>query len=120
MTTSVLISIVAVSFAVLSGCATNSGVVPIGNGNYEISGSSATALASGGSQKMKLMKAANEYCRAQGKSATLLNAQSTDGRVGSAAWANGGANVSGSSATYNAEAVHPGKAANADVIFRCE
>ena len=48
--------IVAVSLATLAGCATNSGVVPIGNGNYEVTGSSATALASGGSQKMKLLK----------------------------------------------------------------
>ncbi len=69
---------------------------------------------------MKLMKTANEYCGAQGKTATLLDAQSTDGRVGSTAWAHGSAYAPDASATYNAQAVHPGKAANADVIFRCE
>jgi len=112
--------IVAVSLATLAGCATNSGVVPIGNGNYEITGSSATAIASGGSQKMKLLKTANQYCGTQGKQATLVNASSTDGRVGSAAWANGSAYAPGAGASYSAQAVHPGQAANADVIFRCE
>ncbi|MFL6603945.1 MAG: hypothetical protein ACJ8R9_21820 [Steroidobacteraceae bacterium] len=110
----------AVGLAALAGCATNSGVVPIGNGNYEITGSSATALPSGGSQKMKLLKTANQYCATQGKQVTLVNAQSTDGRVGSAASANGSAYAPGAGASFNAQAVHPGSAANADVIFRCE
>ena len=104
----------------LAGCATNSGVVPIGNGNYEITGSSATALASGGSQKMKLMRTANDYCSSQGKTATLVSANSSDGRVGSGAWAHGNAYAPGAGATYSATAVHPGTPANADVIFRCE
>src|ERR1039457_6745397 len=111
--------IVAVSLATLAGCATNSGVVPIGNGAYEITGSSATALASGGSQKMKLLKTANQYCAQQGKQATLVSADSNDGRVGSAASANGSAYPPGAAATYHAQAVHPGTAANADVIFSC-
>jgi hypothetical protein len=110
----------AVSFWILAGCATNSGPVPIGNGAYEITGSSATALSSGGSQKIKLLKTANEYCAQQGKQASLVSAESSDGRVGSAASANGSAYAPGAPATYHAQAVHPGTAANADVIFRCE
>jgi hypothetical protein len=118
MKASLLVSIS--TLAILSGCATNSGVVPIGNGNYEITGSSATALTSGGSQKMKLMQAANQYCGQQGKTATLLSAQSTDGHVGAFASANGSAYAPGGGANYNATAVQPGQRANADVVFRCE
>jgi hypothetical protein len=115
-----LLLVLAVSLVAVAGCATNSGVVPIGNGNYEITGSSATALASGGGQKMKLLKTANQYCANQGKQANLVSADSSNGRVGSAAWANGSAYAPGAGATYNAQAVHPGQAATADVIFRCE
>lgn len=110
----------AVSLSILAGCATNSGVVPIGNGAYEITGSSATALSSGGSQKMKLLKTANQYCGQQGKQAILVDSESSNGRVGSEAFANGNAYAPGAAATYHAQAVHPGTAANADVIFRCE
>jgi hypothetical protein len=120
MTTGLRLAPVFLVGVLIGGCATNSGVVPIGNGNYEIAGRSATALSSGGSEKLKLMKTANDYCGAQGKTAILVDAQSSDGRVGSAAWANGSAYAPGAGATYNATAVHPGTAANADVIFRCE
>jgi hypothetical protein len=102
------------------GCATTSEVVPIGNGNYEIAGSSATALASGGSEKVKLIKVANKYCGGQGKQATLVNADATNGRVGSGAFASGNAYAPGAGATFNATAVHPGQRATADVVFRCE
>jgi hypothetical protein len=102
------------------GCATTSDVVPIGNGNYEIAGSSATALSSGGSQKVKLIRVANKYCGEQGKQATLVAANATNGRVGSAAFASGNAYAPGTGATFNATAVHPGQGATADVVFRCE
>lgn len=102
------------------GCATTSDVVPIGNGNYEIAGSSATALSSGGSEKVKLLKIANQYCGAEGKQATLVSADATNGRVGSGAFANGNAYGPASGASFNATAVHPGQRATADVIFRCE
>jgi hypothetical protein len=102
------------------GCATTSDVVPIGNGNYEIAGSSATALSSGGSQKVKLIKIANQYCGAQGRQATLVSADATNGRVGSGAFANGSAYAPGAGASFNATAVHPGQRATADVVFRSE
>jgi hypothetical protein len=109
-----------VVLAALVGCATSTGVVPIGNGNYQIAGHSATALGNGGSEKLRLMKTANEYCAQQGKTATLVNADSNDGHAGSAAWAHGNAYSPGAGATYNAGAAHPGKFANADVVFRCD
>lgn len=43
-----------VGLAALAGCTTNSGVVPIGNGNYEVTGSSATALASDNSHWVQI------------------------------------------------------------------
>jgi hypothetical protein len=85
---------------IFSACATTSAVVPIGNGQYEIAGSSATAMASGGGQKIKLIKVANEYCANRGKSMSLVNADSTNGQVGTL--------------------FRAGSAANADVIFRCD
>jgi hypothetical protein len=103
-----------------ASCASTSEVVPIGNGSYEIAGSSATALSSGGSEKVKLIKVANQYCGAQGKQAAIVNAESTNGRVGSGAFASGSAYGPGSGANFNATAVHPGTRANADVIFQCQ
>jgi hypothetical protein len=102
------------------GCATNSGVVPIGNGNYEIAGHSATALSSGGSEKVRLMKSANEFCYQSGKTATLVSADATDGHAGAAAFANGNAYAPNAGAQYHASAVAPGKFANADLVFRCD
>jgi hypothetical protein len=101
-------------------CATTSEVVPIGNGNYEIAGSSATALASGGSEKVKLIKVANKFCGDQGKQANLVGAEATNGRVGSGAFASGNAYAPGAGATFNATAVRPGQRATADVVFRCD
>jgi hypothetical protein len=112
--------IFAVITVALSGCATTSGVVPIGNGAYEITGSSATALASGGGQKMKLLKSANEFCTNQGKQMNLVSAASNSGQVGSSASVSGSAYAPASAANYHAQAIQPGKAANADVIFRCD
>ena len=100
----------------LCSCATTSDVVPIGNGSYEIAGSSATALASGGSEKVKLLKKANEYCAAQGKQMQLVNADSTNGHAG--AFAGGSAYAPGAGANF--AAVRPGQRATADVVFRCE
>lgn len=108
-------SLVCIAFLAVAGCATTSGVVPIGNGTYEIAGSSATAMASGGSEKVKLLKIANQYCGAEGKEMTLLDAQDTNGHVG--AFATGGAYAPGAGANFTA--VHPGQRATADIVFRC-
>lgn len=124
----------------IAGCATTSPVVPIGNGNYEIAGSSATALASGASQKVRLLQVANQYCNGAGKQMVLVDADDTNGHVGSGAWANGNAHAAAANASYHeglfgrgadasaAESdasyhsgfIHPGQRANADVVFRCQ
>lgn len=138
MVKSALLSTV-VSFLIV-GCATTSPVVPIGNGNYEITGSSATALASGASQKVRLLEVANKYCNAVGRQMVLVNSTDTNGHVGSAAWANGraqaasasasyheglfgrgaAASASAADASYHSEFIHPGRRASADVEFRCQ
>ncbi len=105
--------------AALSACASTSPVVPVGNGVYEITGSSATALSSGSAQKVRLIQAANDYCAKQGKAVTVVNAGGTDGHVGSYASANGSAYGPNSGANFNAAAVTPGQRASADVMFRC-
>lgn len=130
----------AVVALVIVGCATTSPVVPIGNGNYEIAGSSATALASGASQKVRLLQVANQYCNATGTQMVLVDANDTNGHVGTGAWANGnahavaaeasyhegrfgrGANAyaAESDASYHSGFIHPGQRANADVVFRCQ
>lgn len=104
----------------LAACATTSDVVSIGNGHYEVTGSSATAMASGASQKVKLIKVANQYCGKQGKSAELVSADSNNGQVGSGAFVSGNAYGPRSGASYGGSAIKPGSAANADVIFRCQ
>ena len=131
--------ITAVSLVVV-GCATTSPVVPIGNGNYEIAGSSATALASGASQKVRLLQVANQYCSAAGKRMVLENADDTNGRVGSGAFADADAHAAAANAyvheglfgstadasaaeadsSYHSGFIHPGTRANADVVFRCQ
>ncbi|MGB6450333.1 MAG: hypothetical protein WBE92_06245 [Steroidobacteraceae bacterium] len=124
----------------VAGCATTSPVVPIGNGNYEIAGSSATALSSGAAQKVRLLQVANQYCNATGKQMVLMDANDINGHVGSGAFANGSARAAeagasyheglfgqggstyagASSASYNSGFIHPGQKASADVVFRCQ
>lgn len=104
----------------LSACATTSPVVPVGNGVYEIAGSSATAMSSGGAQKVRLIQAANDFCAKQGKGATVVNAGATDGHVGSFATVNGSSYGPNSSASMYGSAATPGQRATADVVFKCE
>jgi hypothetical protein len=115
-----------------ASCATTSPIVPIGNGNYEIAGSSATALASGASQKVRLLEVANQYCSAAGKQMVLVDANDSNGHIGSGAWADGNAHAAAyhegifgrgageSDASYHSGVIHPGQRANADVVFRCQ
>ena len=123
MKISVLLAFSVVAFA-LSGCATTSAVVPIGQGVYEIAGSSATAFSSGGAQRVRLIQAANKYCAKQGKSATVVDSEATNGQVGSYASVQGSSYGNGhgynESSSLNGMAVRAGRKATADVRFRCE
>ena len=104
----------------ITGCATTSDIVPVGNGVYEVAGSSATGMSSGGAQKIRLIKVANGYCAKQGKSAALVGANDTNGHVGGFASLNGSSYGNGSSGYVSGFASGPIKRATADVMFRCE
>ena len=70
-------------FVVTAGCATTSPVVPIGHGQYEITGSSLTTFASGSSQRVKLIKVANDFCTKKNKEAVIDDGTADSGRYGS-------------------------------------
>jgi hypothetical protein len=58
---------VLVGVATFSGCATNSGVVPIGQDTYLVSRQAATGFSGTGSLKAKALREANKYCADQRK-----------------------------------------------------
>lgn len=51
----------------LSGCATNTGIVPIGSGNYMASKMGSMTTFSGGVVKAELFQEAGVFCEKQGK-----------------------------------------------------
>lgn len=113
-------SIPTLVFAIcITGCASTSQVVPVGNGVYEIAGSSATALSSAGAQRVRLIEKASEYCRQLGKTVSVVDASGEDGQVGSYASVSGNAYGPRSGASMYGSAVTPGQRATADVLFRC-
>lgn len=89
----------------LSACATTQDVVPIGHGNYELAGSSVTAFSSGGAEKIKLLRIANQYCAQQGKQATMLDGTQSNGTTLTA---------------FQRGGVFTGRHATADVVFQCQ
>ena len=111
----------------LSACATNSGFIPIGNGKYEISGTSATVLSSGYGEQTTLLKMANKFCEDQGKEMVLKTSSDTSGKPGSSVSYNGYNNSQGDflgfrtsrQSASNYFAGHPGVKASADIIFHC-
>lgn len=105
----------------LAACAsTPADVVSIGHGNYEIAGSSATAFSSGGTEKVKLLRVANQYCAQQGKQATLVGATDTNGRLGSGSFAQGSAFAPQAGANFTVSSYRGGRRATADVVFQCQ
>ncbi|MDA3914730.1 hypothetical protein [Oleiagrimonas sp.] len=112
---------VALVASLLSACATNSGVLPIGGGNYELTGTGATAFNSGVGVKGDLLKQANSYCSKLGKSMVLGQAETENAHMGSFANVNGSSsNRAGGSGSINGSYIHPGTKASADIIFHCE
>lgn len=55
---------------VLSGCATNSGIVDLGGGNYIYEKEDAMAY-NGNSTKVEILKEASAFCAKQGKQMTV-------------------------------------------------
>lgn len=64
---------------VLVGCATNTGVVPMGRDTYRIANTSATAFASGGEMLASLYRQADQHCRSMKKELMPINESSRNG-----------------------------------------
>jgi hypothetical protein len=113
-----IVVLLALPAVLLVGCSSTSRFVPVGNGVYEVAGHSATALSSGGAQRIRLIEEANAYCARQGLRATVVGAEDRDGKLGDfAAISVPSHHHSGkTTATYATS----GERATADVRFRCE
>lgn len=61
----------------LTGCASQSGVVPNGRGGYLIAKQAATGFPGLGNLKAEAMAQASQYCVSQGREFVLMNATET-------------------------------------------
>jgi hypothetical protein len=59
--------------ALLAGCASNSGIIPIGKDTYMVSRQAATGFSGSGTLKAEAFQEANSYCIAQGKKLQVVN-----------------------------------------------
>lgn len=59
----------------LAGCASNSGVVPMGQDTYMVSRQAATGFTGSGTLKADAFNEANQYCLSQGKTLQVVNTQ---------------------------------------------
>jgi hypothetical protein len=57
----------------LSGCASNSGVVPIGKDTFMVSRQAATGFSGSGTLKAEAFNEANQYCLSQKKTLQVVN-----------------------------------------------
>src|SRR5262249_46939356 len=61
----------------LAGCASNSGVVPIGQDTFMVSRQAATGFSGSGTLKAEAFQEANQYCSKLGKSLQVINTHET-------------------------------------------
>ena len=64
--------ILAITCVTLFGCASNSGVVPMGNNTYMVSRQAATGFSGMGTLKAEAMKEAYAQCQKTGKSVEVI------------------------------------------------
>lgn len=65
----------AIAVAALAGCASNTGIIPIGTDTYMVSRQAATGFSGSGSLKAEAFQEANAYCAGQGKSLQVVSTQ---------------------------------------------
>ena len=65
--------ILLVPIILLAGCASNSGVVPIGLDTFMVSRQAATGFTGTGNLKAEAFREANQYCASQNKSLQVVN-----------------------------------------------
>lgn len=63
--------------SILAACASQTGVVPNGQGGYLIAKQAATGSPGLGNLKAEAMQEANQYCASQGREFVLTNAKET-------------------------------------------
>ena len=59
---------------ILSGCAANSGIIPMGNDTYMVSRQAASGFTGMGTLKAEAMKEAYQQCQLAGKSVEIIEA----------------------------------------------
>jgi hypothetical protein len=64
-----------IAATMLYGCASNSGVVPIGQDTYMVSRQAATSFGGSGTLKAEAFQEANQYCASQGKKLQVMSTQ---------------------------------------------
>jgi hypothetical protein len=64
-----------VPFLFLAGCASNSGVVPIGKDTYMVSRQAASGFPGSGNLKADALREANQYCASLNKSLQVVSTQ---------------------------------------------
>ena len=67
------------------GCATTPDIVPVGNDDYAIAGSSVAELSSGVRDEVRLIEIASRYCEAHGREASLVSTGGTPRQLGAEA-----------------------------------
>lgn len=60
---------------ILAGCASNSGITPIGKDTYMVSRQAATGFSGSGTLKAEAFQEANVYCTGQGKTLQVVSTQ---------------------------------------------
>jgi hypothetical protein len=63
---------------VIYGCAANSGVVPMGQGNFMVSRQAATGFSGSGNLKADAFREANQYCADQMKDLKAISAHEAE------------------------------------------
>lgn len=64
-----------IAAVILTGCASNTGIIPIGKDTYMVSRQAATGFSGSGSLKAEAFQEANTYCTSQGKALQVVNTQ---------------------------------------------
>ena len=72
-------SLVAIAAALLVGCASNSGVVPVGDDTLMIARQAATGFPGTGKIKTEALKEAGQYCAAQNKTMDIIKLYENEG-----------------------------------------
>jgi hypothetical protein len=66
-------SLAAIAVAILAGCASNSGIIPIGTDTYMVTRQASTGFSGSGTLKAEAFQEANAHCNSQGKTLQVVS-----------------------------------------------